>query len=401
VRKHGTRFFACLETRGFFITSLRGGDVLTDCQSKRLRAWKKLLPQIKQRVCFIVIPRFRPNTCKKNPLHNSPTLTYVKHYIGIDISKNWLDVSVLSPPMVQAAEIKCDNSLTGLKKLKSTLKRRGIILNKSTLVTCEHTGLYKKTLVDFLVREKSLLCIEVAQRIKKSLGIQRGKTDRIDARRIAEYSLRHFESLMMWKNPRKVILRLRDLISNRERIIKTINMLQVPLDNLRCFYSASEHSFFDKLNTNALLGLRSSLVEIDAEISKITKDKKISMQLKLLLSVPGVGLVTGLSLICCTYEFTICNTANQLACYAGIAPFEHTSGSSVRGKSRVSHIANKKLKALLHLGALSQIKTAGAFSEYYKRKVGEGKNKMLVINAVRNKIIHRVAAVINRGTPYL
>jgi transposase len=391
-----------LQTTGFFITSQCGNNGLIGSQRERLTPRKKLLPQIKQRVCFIVIPRFRPNTCKKDSLHNCLTLTYVKHYIGIDISKNWLDVSVISPLLEQPAEIKCDNSLVGLKKLKLTLKRRGIILNKSTLVTCEHTGLYKKTLVDFLVREKSLLCIEVAQRIKKSLGIQRGKNDRIDALRIAEYSTRHFKSLVMWKNPRKVILRLRDLTRNRERITKTINMLQVPLNDLKCFYTASEHSFFEKLNREALLGLRTTLVQLEAEISKITKaDKKVSAQLNLLLSIPGVGLVTALSLICCTYEFTICKTANQLACYAGIAPFEHTSGSSVRGKSRVSHIANKKLKALLHLGALSQIKTAGAFRGYYERKVAEGKNKMLVINAVRNKIIHRVAAVINRGTPYL
>lgn len=242
----------------------------------------------------------------------------------------------------------------------------------------------------------------MAQRIKNSLGIQRGKNDRIDARRIAEYSIKNFDSLVMWKNPRKVILRLRDLTTNRERLIKAISILQVPLDNLKGFYKPAQRYYFEKLNKEALSGLRGALANIEEEIEIITKtDKKISMQLKLLLSVPGVGLITALSLICCTYEFTICRSANQLACYAGIAPFEHVSGSSVRRKTRVSHIANKKLKSLLHLGALTQIKTKGAFRIYYERKVAEGKNKMLVINAVRNKIIHRVAAVINRGTPYL
>ena len=89
-----------------------------------------------------------------------------------------------------------------------------------------------------------------------------------------------------------------------------------------------------------------------------------------------------------------------MACYCGVAPFEHTSGTSVRGKSRVSHYANKKLKKLLHLVALASIHSDHDLSNYYQRKVSEGKNKMLVINAVRNKILHRLCAVIKRGTPY-
>jgi len=58
------------------------------------------------------------------------------------------------------------------------------------------------------------------------------------------------------------------------------------------------------------------------------------------------------------------------------------------------------LKKLLHLGAMTTISCDKQLSLYYQRKVGEGKNKMLVINAIRNKVIHRLCAVIKRGTPY-
>jgi len=89
-----------------------------------------------------------------------------------------------------------------------------------------------------------------------------------------------------------------------------------------------------------------------------------------------------------------------MACYCGVAPFEHRSGTSIRGKTKVSSFANKKLKRLPYMVAMSTISSDKQLSQYYKRKVGEGKNRMLVINVVRNKIIHRLCAVIKRSTPY-
>ena len=73
----------------------------------------------------------------------------------------------------------------------------------------------------------------------------------------------------------------------------------------------------------------------------------------------------------------------------------------MQAKARVSHHADKGLKAKLHMAALSAAKGRGELGAFYKRKVAEGKNPMSVLNAVRNKIIHRVCAVIQRGTPYV
>jgi transposase len=85
-------------------------------------------------------------------------------------------------------------------------------------------------------------------------------------------------------------------------------------------------------------------------------------------------------------------------CHAGVAPFEYRSGSSVRGKTRVSQHARLRLKSVFHLGAMSVIQMNGELRDYYRRKVGEGKNKMLVLNAVRNKLIHSVCSVVHRQT---
>ena len=75
-------------------------------------------------------------------------------------------------------------------------------------------------------------------------------------------------------------------------------------------------------------------------------------------------------------------------------PTQHSPGISIRGKTHVSHLANKQMKKLLHMAAMSSVATKGELADYYQRKVAQGKAKMAVLNAVRNKIIHRVFACV-------
>lgn len=89
-----------------------------------------------------------------------------------------------------------------------------------------------------------------------------------------------------------------------------------------------------------------------------------------------------------------------MACYSGVVPFANQSGTSINGKHRVSSYADKSIKTTLHLAAMSAIRLKNDLREYYLRKVAEGKNKMSVLNAIRNKIIHRIFAVIRSQIPY-
>jgi transposase len=89
-----------------------------------------------------------------------------------------------------------------------------------------------------------------------------------------------------------------------------------------------------------------------------------------------------------------------LACYAGVVPFLNESGTVVK-RARISKMASLKLKSLLHLAAMSAIRMTSELKDYYIRKVSEGKNKMTVLNAVRNKIVHRIWAVIQRQSAFM
>jgi transposase len=132
----------------------------------------------------------------------------------------------------------------------------------------------------------------------------------------------------------------------------------------------------------------------------IKEDDSLKHLFSLVTSVDGVGEVVFCEMVIATNEFKLFNCPRKFACYSGVAPFEHTSGTSIRGGTRVSHLANKQMKKLLHMAALSVVSGKGEMAQYYHRKVEQGKNKMLVLNAVRNKIIHRVFACVRDNRKY-
>ena len=132
----------------------------------------------------------------------------------------------------------------------------------------------------------------------------------------------------------------------------------------------------------------------------VEQNPEVANNAELLQSIPGVGKQTALMFILLSGNFTLFESAKHMACYAGVVPFPNQSGTIIR-KERVSRQANQMLKKLLHLAAMAATRAAGDLREYFIRKVKEGKNKMSVINAIRNKLVHRMFSVIRRQTPYV
>jgi transposase len=152
------------------------------------------------------------------------------------------------------------------------------------------------------------------------------------------------------------------------------------------------------VDKRAPVGIDLDLKSIEKQLDKIiNEDENLSKIFTIATSITGIGKVTALFLICFTNEFKMYSTPRQLACYAGVVPFEHTSGKSVRSKPKVHYMANKKLKRQLHMCALSAITSDPELKNYFNRKVKEGKSKMLVINNVRNKLVHRLCACIREN----
>jgi transposase len=322
------------------------------------------------------------------------------YFLGIDISKKTFNVA-LTMDSKNFVEAEIPNNAKGIQALFVDLKKR-FAFNFSQLIVCmEHTGVYCQPLLDFLTKKNIKVCVEPALRIKQSQGMTRGKNDQVDARRIAIYAFRNSEDLIFWKPQRQIIQKIKALLTTRERLVKVRVQLEVPLTEVDGFI---EKSLRDSMLSHCLKPIRSiekSIEKVEQTIQDLIKeDQHLKEQVKLATSVPGIGKIVALYIIVTTGEFIQIREAKKFACYSGVAPFEHSSGSSLRGKTRVSNMGNMIMKKLLHLAAMSSIQCCDELKTFYERKVASGKNKMSVINAVRNKLISRVFACVNNNHMY-
>lgn len=220
------------------------------------------------------------------------------------------------------------------------------------------------------------------------------------------YAYRFRDRLRLWQPPRPVMKKLAELTRLRQRLQGMISQLRVPLAEQKHFGDKGLTAQLGQHCSGSLKALINDLKGVEKAIKQLIADDSILKSLfDLVTSIPGVGQVVATELILASDEFKAIDDPKKLACHAGVAPFEHSSGSSVRGKTRVNHHARKTLKTLLHMAAMSALQVKGELQTYYQRKVAEGKNKMLpgrraVINALRNKLIHRIYAVVKRGKKY-
>jgi transposase len=322
-------------------------------------------------------------------------------FIGIDISKLSLDVSVIHQKEPnKAMHYKVSNDSKGISKLLGQVSKSGADL-QNTLFVCENTGIYTTPLMTEMSSRKLHYWVVAAIEIKRSQGLSRGKSDKADAKTIALYGLTHQHRYEPSALPQTAIQQLKLLFTEREKIQKAIVLFVQTKEN-EGYLPKEVFAVVKKLNQQQTCHLEKALAKIEGQMLEIVKqDTVLHKQHELLTSVPGIGKQTALYLIITTRSFTSFNTWRQLACYAGVAPFEYSSGTSLRGRTKVSDIADKKMKSLLQMCVLSAVKCDKEIKAYYEKKKAEGKPAMLVMNNVRAKLLARVFAVIKRGTPFV
>lgn len=320
-----------------------------------------------------------------------------KWFVGIDISKKTLDAVLYVKDSTQKSpHIQISNNNSGYIKLVKWLEKQKVTIN-FTLFCMEHTGIYGVKLANFLY-EKSSCCLESPLQIKRSLGLTRGKSDKIDALQIARFCYLYREELKLYKPTSDSIIALKSLINERERLIKIRTTDKIIIKEL----DSKENTNCIKRTKERVIILTKNICQIEEEIEEIIKkDPSIDVNYKLIKSVVGIGLVNAVIFIVFTNNFNSITDPRKYACYSGVAPFEFSSGTSIRGKTKVSKLANKKIKVNLTNGARSAIINDPELKIYYNRKKEEGKEHGTVMNAVKFKLINRVFATVKRGTPYV
>ena len=308
-----------------------------------------------------------------------------KEIFGIDISKDVFDVYNVSKGHQQFK-----NDVTGFKSFKR-------ILSNKSLVVMEATGYYHYRLAQYLYKQGILVSVVNPLSVKRfiQMKLAKVKTDKSDAKAICEYGQ---------INEVPLYSALTDLQSECLQLFRL-------LDNYLKKRTASKN----KLHGEEVLGIPSKFVyrSLKRDLKHLNKEVKgiesrllelvkqdQQNQLTLLKSIPGMGVKTALFLIVITDGFSKFENSKQLCSYVGITPTIRQSGSSVRGRSRISKVGNRKLRNLLFLCAFSACKHNKACREIYERIVNKGKSKKLALIAVANKLLKQAFAIAKSGLPY-
>lgn len=325
-------------------------------------------------------------------------------FVGIDVSKSTIDVAVSCRQSEEADIVhkQFKNDQEGMLKLGVWLSAIPEFVQEKSIFCMEATGIYCYPLIEYLQANNANVWVENAVQIKRSLGLVRGKNDKTDAMRIAQYAARFTERIRLWKPLREVVDKIKNLAALRHRLVDTQQRLLVPIVEMRSMGNTKMAAVLEKNIQKSLKAIDGDIEKIEKEIQSIIKeDESLKDSFKLITSVVGIGFVTAVNLIVYTNEFKNINNARKLACYCGVAPFEYKSGTSIRGRTRVNGMANKKLKTNLHMASLVAVRYDPELKHYYERKVAEGKHKLSVLNAVKCKLLARVVAVVNNQQPYV
>lgn len=313
-------------------------------------------------------------------------------FVGVDISKNTLDICSLQG----------NNKL--MKRIENNQKTIEAFFRSSEpqqLKVCfENTGRYGRKIIEVLTSLDISFYEVNPLHLHKSMGLTRGKDDIVDAFRIAKFLEKNYKDLKPYQKPEPGIEKLKALMSHRNLLIKQRAQLKA---------KNKENLLIADLNLPQLEEHGVELIKLLTEKIKqteklitqvIEQNKVLKNQYHLITAIPGVGPILSWNMLTKTNAFKSITDPRKFACYAGVAPFSKSSGTSVFGRASVSIYADKSIKKILHLAAMRAIQLPSDLKQYYHRKVNEGKNKMSVLNAIRNKIIHRIFAIIKQQEKY-
>lgn len=319
-----------------------------------------------------------------------------KEIIGIDVSKSTLDAWAHHKRTHQTFA----NNEKGFNQLLEWSMEQSLSPVTGLAFCFEHTGMYSLPLSMFLHERQACFYVVSGLLVKRSLGLTRGKSDKVDARNLARFAFLHQQELHPYELPSATLIRLKQLLAFRSKLVRQSSAHKAHMREARQVLDRQDMMI--SLTEEFITVFAGKIRQVEKEMmSLIQSDEQLSKSFQLVSSIKGVGMVLGVAMIICTNNFKTFQTWRQFACYAGIAPFEHQSGTSFRGRTRVSSLGNRQIKTLLHQSALTAIQHNTEMKQYYQRRVEEGCNKMATINIVRNKIVSRIFAVAKRQTPYV
>ena len=333
--------------------------------------------------------------------------------IGIDFSKETFDATVLDlsktsgvlPSSFNGMHERFQNSKRGFQQLLAWIKKSTKQEPSKDWVFCgEQTGKYSHGLCDFLFDKGLDMWIEAPLRIKRCMGIARGKNDSLDSLRIAEYAYRYQDKMTTYQPVSKAIAQLKELFLARLKFVEQRKALFVR-NNTSTEYSkgSDAEKTVAKLSRNLIKQYDESIRQLEEEMQAIIdSDEEILETFENISSIKGISLINASAFIIYTNNFKDFGAnPRRIASYWGVAVFAQNSGTSVHHPARTSPLCSKMLKSLLSEAAVAARLYNPDIKRYYNRLIAKGKHKGVALNNVKNKLVHIITALAVNKTKYM
>ncbi len=311
--------------------------------------------------------------------------------LGIDIAKLKFNICLLNMGGKLRHKV-FPNTEVGFQQLDAWLSRQGV---QHIHACMEATGAYGEALALHLSTTGHMVSVVNPAAIKAFAGshLSRTKTDRVDAELIARFC--QAQQPPAWTPPAAEVRQLQALVRSLESLVEMRTMESNRLESIITDYlvkaSVEDHIAY----------LNHQIKQTEALIrTHVNSHPTLKQQSDLLNSVAGIGEATAATLLAEITDITQYESARQVAAYAGLVPRERQSGSSVRGRTRLSKIGNARLRKALYFPAITALRCSSFFQVWAEGLRQRGKCKMSVIGAAMRKLIHLAYGVLKTGKPF-
>lgn len=321
-------------------------------------------------------------------------------YVGIDFSKEKFNACLLMEEGVMG-ESEFPNTKAGYLKLIKWVKstsEQGRSFDTSVVLFCgEHTGMCSMGLCEYLYTKGMKIWLESALKIKYGSGLNRIKDDKADAEIIAYYAKRFYEpdSSILFEPDSEDLKALRSLYQFRNRVVCD----RVAMGNRILSGSFDCSTLVKTRMIRHHKNAQKDEKDIEKEMIKLMETSaELASNYQILISFKGIGPITAAALIIYTSNFKKFDNPRKFACYCGIAPFGKQSGTSINAKPHVSHFAHIGIKAAIVQACKSAMQHNAVIKAYAQKLYAKGKHEGIVMNNVKNKVIHIIFKMIQTQT---
>ncbi len=310
--------------------------------------------------------------------------------IGIDISKKKFDVNISNLKTKKISKI-FSNDRSGFEQLKAMLP------NKSEVIAAlEATGCYGENLTRFLYNNGIKVFVLNPAQVKNyaKSTMLRTKTDKVDCKVIADFVSLHKDKLQNWTPPLASLEKLRGLYRCSEDLKEDMTRVIGRIEACKNTDDLGKQEALITYN-DQLEFIEKNILEVEKKMLSIVNEcQELSRKFVLLNSIPCVGQKTAMAILSELPDISSFNNAKQLTAYAGLNPAIRESGSSVRGKGRISHIGSAHLRKLLFLPAMTALRYNPIIKKFGDRLKAKQKNGKVVIVAAMRKLLHIIFGVL-------